>query len=179
MKFARTAIASVGLTVVLLGAAVGPANAIPQGDDPVTGPGTAHPMVCEGGTFYDETHSDVYLGNPSKRVYGSGGGTLKFDAGESASVTGTLSTTVSADANFVFGKVSASAGMSIALSKTATTPVGYSWTVPAGRTGYIEMGAHGYRISYTKYHYKSPCTQVIDKKDTITGATGNAYFTHN
>lgn len=180
MKLASTALTTLGATAALIAATVAPASAAPQFHEaPMAPEAPPSTQVRETGYFYNTSYTDVYLPNPAKRFYGNGGGVLSFSTADSSTVSGSLSATSSADAGVVFAKVSASVGVTVGASATATTTVGYTWNVPAGQTGWIEMGARGYQIDYTKSHYASPCTEVIDQVDTITGATSNAWFTHS
>ncbi len=74
-------------------------------------------------------------------------------------MSGSLQTTVSADAGVIFAKVSTSVGISVGLSKAVTTDSSYAWTVPKSQgTGYVEMGSHGYRISWRYGSYNSSCS---------------------
>ncbi|MBB5866813.1 hypothetical protein F4553_000192 [Allocatelliglobosispora scoriae] len=136
--------------------------------------------VCETGTFYYESHTDRYIGNPNTRVYGQAGGTLSISQGQSTTVSGSLQTTVSADAGVVFAKVGTSVGVTVGLSSQVTTTIGYTWTVPSNQsTGWIEMGSHGYQISWYKGYYISPCTWKQSGSGTLLGASKNAQFAHS
>ncbi len=160
-------------------ALIGSTGTAASADDRVSPP--LRPQVCETGTFYNETHSDRYVGDSSTRVYGSAGGVLSISKGITIQITGTLSGTVSADAGVVFAKVSSSVSLSVALSRSVTTTVGYSWTVPSDQdTGWVEMGAHGYSIDWEKGHYVSPCSWVKTGGGTgLVGVTSNVEFAHS
>jgi hypothetical protein len=99
---------------------------------------------------------------------------LVISKATTTTVSGSLQTTVSTEANAVFAKASASVGMTIGLSKAVTTTVGGAWLVPATRNpGWLEMGARGSQMSWVAYHYNSPCTYVKEKSGKLLGPTGN------
>lgn len=161
-------------------------------------PNTVHPnTVCQvvgpastaaggvtpaenGPTLYRTTQSASYIANKSDRVYGQAGGTLTYSRSYTRTVTATASTSVTGTVKAVFASASASVGVSISGSKSVTATVSYSWKVPSSQsTGWIEMGAHGYNISYRVGHYKSPCTWVQTSSGTVKGTTSQAQFKHS
>jgi hypothetical protein len=138
------------------------------------------PQVCETGTFYNEHHSATYVGNGNTKVYGQGGGTLSISSGKTITVSGSLQGTVSAAAGVVFEQVSVSVSATVGRSSAVTTTNGYSWAVPKSQsTGWIEMGAHGYNISWTHGYYRTPCIWVQTDSGTLLGTTSNVQFIHS
>lgn len=129
---------------------------------------------------YNTSQTDKYIGNSATRVYGQSGGTLSITSGTSTTTSGSLQTTATVDANAVFAGASLAVGVTIGLSKSVTTTIGYNWTVPSTQsTGWVEMGSHGYQISWNKGHYNAPCTWVQDGSGTVLGTTSNAQFAHS
>jgi len=142
--------------------------------------GLPKPGFENGPTQYKLSTKQVYIGDRDTRTYGSGGGTITIEKGESVETGGSLSATTTAEAGVVFAKASVSVGVTISKSWSTSLSKSYSWTVPSARTsGWIEMGSVGYKITYERGHYKSPCTWVSEKKDTITGVTKNLWFVNS
>jgi hypothetical protein len=142
--------------------------------------GDVHSIVCETGTFYNESHSDRYIGNSSTRVYGASGGTLTITAGKSTTTSVDTGITAKIDAELVWLKVSASVSHTVGKSSNVTTTSGYSWKVPDSQgTGWLEMGAHGYNISWNKGYYRTPCIWVQTDSGTLLGTTSNVQFAHS
>lgn len=172
----RSLFGALGAASILMAGMAVPANAAPA-------PASVVPnsvQVCQSGSVYSTTQSGRYIGNSGTRVYGKAGGNLSISSGTSTTVSGSLQTTVSAEAGAIFAKASASVGLTVGLSKTVSTTVGYSWTVPSSQpSGWIEMGAHGFQISWEKGHYNSPCTYVRDSTGNLLGATSNVEFSHS
>src|SRR5882757_5200308 len=67
------------------------------------------PGVCSP-PGYLTSQSAVFVPNTATRVYGQSGGTLSIDKGTTKTVSGSLQTTVSADAGVIFAQVSTSVG---------------------------------------------------------------------
>jgi hypothetical protein len=87
---------------------------------------------------------------------------------------------VSAEAGVIFAQVSTSVGVSVGLSKSVTTTVGYSWPVPASQpTGWLEMGAHGYQINWKYGSYNAHCQFVTTRTGGLSGVSSNVQFAHS
>jgi hypothetical protein len=171
----RAALAAAAIAAALVSGTATSAMASPAA------PAAVHPNVCVApGTYYNTSQSSRYIGNTGTRVYGQSGGTLSITKNRTITVSGSLQTTLSADAGIVLADVSTSVGITVGLSYAVTTTTGYSWTVPSTQsTGWIEMGAHGYSISWTKGHYNSPCTWVQTGSGYMIGTTHNVQFAHS
>jgi hypothetical protein len=107
---------------------------------------------------YLTSQSARYIGNPATREYGRAGGTLSIAQDTTRTISGTLQTTVSADAGVIFAKVSTSVGISV---------------------GWVEMGSHGYQISWRYGSYNSSCNFVTSRSGSLSGVTSNVEFTHS
>ncbi len=141
--------------------------------------GTASPAVCDA-PGYLTSEAGTYIGNSANRTYGEYPGTITVSKGTTKTVSGSLQTTVSADAGVIFAKVSTSVGISVGLSKAVTTNSSYSWTVPKSEgTGYVEMGSHGYRISWRYGSYSAGCQFVAQRSGQLSGVTANVEFVHS
>jgi hypothetical protein len=141
--------------------------------------GTMRPDVCNP-PGYLTSESGTYIGNPANRTYGQYPGTIIVSKGTTKTVSGSLQTTVSAEAGVIFAKVSTSIGLSVGLSRAVTTDSSYSWAVPKSQaTGYVEMGSHGYRISWRYGSYNSSCQFVTQRTGQLSGVTANVEFTHS
>jgi hypothetical protein len=129
---------------------------------------------------YLTTQSARYIGNPATREYGRSGGNLAIEQDITRTISGTLQTTVSADAGVIFAKVSTSVGVSVGLSKSVASAAGYTWRVPSNQSvGWVEMGSHGYQISWRYGSYNSSCGFVTSRSGSLSGATSNVEFTHS
>ncbi|MCW2503552.1 MAG: hypothetical protein JWO79_1836 [Actinomycetia bacterium] len=138
------------------------------------------PQVCETGTFYNEHHSATYVGNGNTKVYGQGGGTLSIAAGKTITVSGSLQGTATFEAGAIFERVSIAVSATVGRSSAVTTTNTYSWPVPKSQsTGWIEMGAHRYNISWTQGYYRTPCIWVQTDSGTLLGVTPNVRFIHS
>lgn len=128
-------------------------------------------------TYFHTSETSVYIGDTSTRIYGAPGGTLGIQKAKAWTASGSITGTTTADAGVVFANVSASVGVTVGLSRTTTTTVSYTWTVPTNvSSGWVEVGGHGYKITYDKGHYVSPCTWVSVQRNTVYGVTSNTYF---
>jgi hypothetical protein len=137
------------------------------------------PESC-GPPGYLTTQSARYVGNPATREYGQAGGTLSISRGTTKTISGTLQTTVSADAGVIFASVSTTVGISVGLSKSVTTTAGYTWQVPSSQSvGWVEMGSHGYQISWRYGSYNSSCGFVTSRSGSLSGVTNNVQFAHS
>jgi hypothetical protein len=137
------------------------------------------PDVCSP-PGYLTSQSAQFVPNTATRVYGQSGGTLSIQKGTTTTVSGSLQTTVSADAGVIFAQVSTSVGITVGLSKAVTTTVGYSWAVPSSQpTGWLEMGAHGYQISWKYGSYNSHCQFVTTRTGSLSGVSSNVQFAHS
>jgi hypothetical protein len=129
---------------------------------------------------YLTSEAGTYIGNPANRTYGQYPGTITVAKGTTKTVSGSLQTTISADAGVIFAKVSTSVGISVGLSKAVTTNSSYAWTVPRSQaTGYVEMGSHGYRITWRYGSYNSACQFVAQRTGQLSGVTPNVEFVHS
>jgi hypothetical protein len=170
-RFARLLLASALVTVSVALLAT-PASAVPAAP--------AAASVCDEPPGLSTTQTPVYVGNPATRVFGSPGGVLSISVGQTTTVSGSLQTTVTAEAGVIFAKASASVGITIGLSRAVTVTSGFTWTVPANQPhGWVEIGLHGYRINWSRYHYVTPCRQVTDRSGTLVGVTSNIHFGHS
>ncbi|WP_299955380.1 hypothetical protein [uncultured Modestobacter sp.] len=146
-------------------------------------PAMAAPMSTQAcsapGTQTQTTQRGIHISKGAYRAYGQGGGTITITKGQTTTTTGTLQTTASVEAGVIFSKVSASVGVSVALSKAVTTTAGYSWTVPGTGQGWVEMGSYGYQIHWEKGHYNSPCTWVKTSQGDLSGTTSSPDFIHS
>lgn len=113
-------------------------------------------------------------------MYGQGGGTLSIAAGKTITVSGSLQGTATFEAGAIFERVSIAVSATVGRSSAVTTTNTYSWPVPKSQsTGWIEMGAHGYNISWTQGYYRTPCIWVQTDSGTLLGVTPNVRFIHS
>lgn len=172
-KFALTALGAAA--AVVLGGAAPAMAAAPQ-------PHQVTPQLCvsPAGPYTQTSQTGIHISQGAYRAYGQGGGTITVSKGKTVTLSGTLQSTVSADAGVIFAKVSASVGVSVGLSKAVTATSSYSYAVPAGVSqGWVEMGSHGYQIHWEKGHYASPCTWIVDSSGNLSGTTDQVDFTHS
>lgn len=81
----------------------------------------------------------------------------------------------------IFAKTSASISTSLQKSRTSTITRSGSWTIPASRaTGWVAMGAAGYKFSWTCGYYSSTCAYVRDRSGVGQyPLNGSIYFDHS
>jgi len=173
-KLARLLLASalVPMSVALL--------ATPASAAPAAPAAPAAASVCDEPPGLTTTQTARYIGNPATRTFGPRGTVLAISRGTTTTVSGSLQTTVGAEAGVIFGKVSASIGLTVGLSKAVTVTTTGTWLVPATQPlGWLEMGSHGFQISWSRYHYVTPCRRVTDRRATLLGATSNVQFAHS
>lgn len=125
----------------------------------------------------------IYIRAKDGRVYGQSGVTLGISKGVSKTIGGSVTGTGSAEAGAIFAKASVSLAISVQYTRTTTTTFSGSWTVPKSQsTGWLEVGTNeGYTFNWKRYHYKSPCTQVVDASGTAKGpkTTAALMFKHS
>lgn len=134
------------------------------------------------GYWYNISHSPKFLpsGDPDARVYGTSGTNISISTAHQFGVNASLQTTATAEAGVVFAQLSASVGASVGASKSVTTTIGGSWTVPADQPrGWLEIGSAGYQINWEKGTYSTPCTFNAVDSGASEGATGSAEFVHS
>jgi hypothetical protein len=145
------------------------------------------PQVCNPGgksPYYKFSGKKLtYLRARDGRIYGQSGVTLSISKGVSKTIGGSVTGTGSAEAGVIFAKASVSLAISVQYSRTTTTTFGASWTVPKSQpTGWLEVGTNnGYTFRWKRYHYRSPCTVVVDAHGTAKGPkrTAALFFKHS
>ena len=149
-----------------------PASAVTTGEQ--------QPAVCDPGgkpPYYSFSGKrPVYIRAKDGRVYGQSGVTLSISKGVSKTIGGSLTGTSAAEAGAIFAKASVSLAISVQYSRTTTTTFGGSWTVPKNQsTGWLEVGTKGgYTFKWKRYHYRTPCTKVVDGHGTARGPKKSA-----
>jgi hypothetical protein len=118
----------------------------------------------------------IYIPARHGRVYGQSGVTLSISKGVSKTIGGSLTGTSSAEAGVIFAKASVSLAISVQYARTTTTTFGGSWTVPKKQSvGWLEVGTRGgYTFKWQRYHYRTPCTKVVDAHGTAKGPRKSA-----
>ncbi len=122
-------------------------------------------------TIYNK-NKEAYVSNTTRRVVGDRGITLRITVGESVTWSFDASVTLGADAGVIFANASTSLSVGVERSQESQVTVEGEWTVPQSQAhGTLEAGATGVSFSFQKYHYKSPCTKVIERSGTVTAPT--------
>jgi len=149
--------------------------------------GETQSQICDPGgkpPYYSFSgKKPIYIRAKNGRIYGSSGVTLSITKGVSKTIGGSLTGTSSAEAGAIFAKASVSLAISVEYSRTTTTTFGGSWTVPDNQdTGWLEVGTkNGYTFKWQRYHYRAPCTKVIEAHGTAKGPkkTAALMFKHS
>lgn len=133
-----------------------------------------------GQVSYTTTQTATYRGDRSTRTYGASGGVLEITLGESVTTGGSITGTISTEANAIFAKASVSVGVTIKKDWTSSVTRGYKWTVPSNQNpGWIEAGHRAYNVNYIKRQIVAPCNVKTVKTGTILGNTANVQFIHS
>ncbi len=114
-------------------------------------------------------------------TYGKGGSTLSESIAKGDSWSGTLTGTVGTEAGVIFAKATVSVSASLQKSRTSTITRGGSWTIPSSRaSGWVAMGAGGYRFTWKYGHYSATCAYVLDRSGVGQyPLNGSIYFDHS
>lgn len=123
----------------------------------------------------------IYIASRGSRIYGDRNVTLKIESGISHTISGSITGTAEVEAGVLFAKASASLAVTVGGSVTTTSNHGGSWKVTQ-KVGWLEVGTlNGYSFSWTKFHYKAPCTKVVEGKGTAKAAVKGApaYYKHS
>jgi hypothetical protein len=165
-----TSMVAVGVLVLAPSTASATAKSRSESESVVCDPGGKPPHY----SFWGK--KSIYIRARDGRIYGQSGVTLSISKGVSKTIGGSVTGTGTAEVKAIFAKASVSLAISVQYSHTTTTTFGGSWTVPKSqRTGWLEVGTRsGYTFKWKRYHYKSPCTMVVDARGTAKGPKKSA-----
>ncbi len=149
----------------------------PDSDDPDSSSTTTYYTITN-------TNKDAYIAPPSEyRQYGDPGVAITISRSDGVTWSYGASVTLGTDVGAIVAHASVSLGVTVQRSTTYTQTVSGSWTVPktAKTRGWLEPGAHGVSFDFVKYHYKAPCTRVVDKQGHISSPTSKSslWFHHS
>lgn len=161
-----------------------PQSVICQGSprDPTATRSSALPGHTRSTSEYSITDKKkIYIASKGSRIYGDRGVTLSISKGISHTISGEVTGTVSVEAGVLFAQASASLAVSVGGSVTTSSSHSGTWTVTT-KVGWLEVGTkNGYSFKWTKFHYRAPCTKVIEGKGTGKAVAKNAavYYKHS
>ena len=120
--------------------------------------------------------------DPFDRVYGSSGITLTIIAGRTTSITTTLSASATAGVSAVVAKADLMTSLSLAVSQSATTTAGGSWTVPSSQTtGWLAFGTFStYSYAWSEAVHTENCATVKHSGSGVSPVNGQHLgYTHS
>jgi hypothetical protein len=122
----------------------------------------------------------TFVPDDSKKVYGASGVTLSISVDAGHSWSGTVGGSVSSDIDFIVASAQASISTSITYTKTTTTHIGGSWTVPSNQsTGWLALGSRGYSMHWQYAGYTASCGYRVIRSGGATRPALAPYVDHS
>lgn len=115
--------------------------------------------------------SSTWLGDPIRRVVGTGPMTLTVSVQSSNTVTGTVGGTAGFSVSGIIAAAKSDINASVAAAVSAGTAYTGTYAVPAGRFGWLQWGSWGYHYNWSYGSYNGACTWLVSKSGTATSPT--------
>jgi hypothetical protein len=139
------------------------------------------PQCGLGGVIYSVGSAQPkFIPDPDKIATGRSGVTLKIDVATGTTWTGTVGGSGSFDVSAIIASAQASVDASISYSRTTTTDMSGSWTVPSNQSwGWLALGAMGYTMDWYKYAQLDSCKYDLEGSGVAQLPARSPAFDHS